>query len=80
MKPKFKFTANSAEPNDKSGIAVWQYTVLRCGVEVETFLQHSFDTFDAAYQIDTLIAAAWSLGEASGYAACESRVLNCLKA
>ena len=79
MKPKFEFTANSAAPDDKSGIAVWRYTEFRRGEEIETIVRQSFDAFDAAYAMNGLIDAAWHLGEAAGYAACERKVLDSLR-
>ena len=79
MKPKFEFTANSAAPDDKSGVAVWRYTDSRHGKEVEMIVRQSFDTFDAAYGMDGLIDAAWRLGESAGYAECERKVWDSLR-
>ena len=78
MKPKFEFRANSAELDDKSGIAVWRYTENRRGEEVEIIVRQSFDTFNAACGINGLIDAAWRIGEAAGYAVCERKVLDAL--
>ena len=79
MKLKFEFTANSAAPDDKSGVAVWRYTDSRRGEEVDMIVRQSFDTFDAAYGMNGLIDAAWRLGQDAGYAACERKVLDSLR-
>ena len=42
-------------------------------------VRQSFDTFDDAYGMNGLIDAAWRLGEAAGYAACERKVLDSLR-
>ena len=79
MKPSFEFTANSIEPGDKSGVGVWRYIDHKRGEEVEIVVRQRFDTFEGAHGMDHLIRAAWLLGEADGYAACERNVLNALR-
>lgn len=78
-KPKFEFMANSASPDDRSGLAVWRYTERHRGEEVEVVTRISFGTFAAAHEINTLIDAAWRDGEAAGYAACQERVLQAMR-
>lgn len=77
--PQFEFKANSTEPNDKSGIAVWRYTVQRRGEDVEVIIQQLFASFSEAFEINALVHAARADGEAVGYAECERRVLAGLR-
>jgi len=79
MKPTFEFMANSAATDDKSGVAVWHYTDSQRGEDVEMTVRQHFDTFPAAHGMNGLIDAAWRLGEAAGYAACERKVLDSLR-
>jgi hypothetical protein len=79
-KPKFEFTANSAAPDDESGVAVWRYTEERRTGDVEVVVRQDFPSFRAAYAMDGLLAVAWADGEAEGYANCERKVLGALRA
>ena len=76
--PKFEFHANSAAPDDKSGMAVWRYFKLSRGDEIEVIVRQPFDSFTAAHAINEVIEESWRAGEAAGYANCERRVLNAL--
>ena len=79
MKPSFEFQANSAAPDDKSGVATWRYTVQARGDDFEVVATQWFPSYEAASGINRLIAAAWADGEAVGYANCERRVLAGLR-
>lgn len=79
MKPKFEFMANSADAEDKSGIALWRYIDQKQDEDVEVVVRQLFATFEAAYRMNLLIEAAWRIGEAEGYADCEGKVLNGLR-
>jgi hypothetical protein len=74
--PYTERAANSAEADDKSGVAVWRYTNAR---EAEVIVRQRFDTFQAALGINELVRAAFCIGEAEGYAKCETSVLDALK-
>ena len=78
-KPKFEFMANSAAPEDESGVAVWRYTDARPSGDVEIVVRQGFPSFRAAHAIDGLIAVAFNAGEACGFAHCERGVLEALK-
>lgn len=80
MKPKFEFMANSAAPDDESGVAVWRYIDERRAGDVEVVVRQEFASFRAAHAIDGLIAVAFNAGEACGFAHCERGVLAALKA
>ena len=78
-KPKFEFMANSAAPEDESGVAVWRYTDERRTGTVEVVVRQEFQSFRAAHAIDGLLAVAFNAGEACGFARCERGVLAALK-
>jgi hypothetical protein len=78
-KPKFEFMANSGEPGDESGVAVWRYVETRRGDDVEVIVRQDFPSFRAAFAMDDLIAVAFAHGEAEGYAYCQRNVLDALK-
>jgi hypothetical protein len=78
-KPKFEFMANSAAPEDESGVALWRYTDERRTGTVEVVVRQEFASFRAAHEIDGLIAVAFHAGEACGVAHCERGVLEALK-
>lgn len=80
MKPKFEFMANSAAPEDESGVAVWRYVDERVTGDVEVVVRQEFPSFRAAHAIDGLIGVAFIAGEACGFARCERGVLEALKA
>lgn len=71
--------ANSAEPDDESGVAVWRYTDERRTGDVDVVVRQEFPSFRAAFAMDGLISQAFVAGEAQGYAHCERKVLNSLK-
>lgn len=77
-KPTFEFRANSAAPEDRSGVAIWRYTDNHRGEDVEIVVRQEFAEFSAAMGINSLLDAAWRLGEAQGYAACQRKVLDAL--
>ena len=78
-KPKFEFRANSAAPDDESGVAVWRYTEERRTGDVEVVVRQEFQSFRAAFAIHELLEVAWEDGESEGYALCERKVLAALK-
>lgn len=79
-KPKFEFLANSAAPNDESGVAVWRYTDPLRDNNTEIVVRQEFPSFRAAFAMDGLLSVAWQAGEAEGYANCERKVLGALRA
>jgi hypothetical protein len=54
-RPKFEFHANSAAPDDKSGMAVWRYFKLSRGDEIEVIVRQPFGSFAAAHEINAVI-------------------------
>ncbi len=76
MRPEFSYTANSVEEGDKSGLAVWRYTIQRRGEDVETIVRQRFDSFAEAHAINDLLIVAWEAGLRAGLRAGHERVCH----
>ena len=70
--PQFSFLANSAEPDDTSGVATWVYLTENRGDEVEVVVKLQFNSFIEATEINKMIAVAYSAGLRAG----DTRVCN----
>jgi hypothetical protein len=78
-KPQFSFVADSAEPDNKAGIARWAYTTERRGETVDVIVRQRFDSFDAAYAMDELIRVAFQAGCTRGEIRVRDAVLSALR-
>ena len=64
MRPQFEFTADSAEPELKSGEACWKYKEPETGL-VSTHTQR-FNSFTEAFQMNMFVAAMYERGRIIG--------------
>lgn len=79
QRPQFSFTANSANPEDESGMARWVVPVLYRGKwDVET-VSVEFQSFSEAHRMNNALYAVWTAGETTGRAACKLAVLAAME-
>ncbi len=74
MRPEFSFESNSTEGDDRSGVAVWRYTIQQRGKDVGHTLRQSFGTFAEAHEMNNLISVAWAAGVEAGHRRLLSRI------
>jgi hypothetical protein len=78
-KPRFEFTADSDEPCNKAGIALWVYSTDRRGETVDVIVRQRFDSFDAAYAMDELIRVAFQAGCTRGEIRVRDAILSAVR-
>lgn len=79
IRPRFSFLANSSKPEDRSGVATWEFPVPDRGQwDVQT-VSVTLQSFEHAHALNKLVDCAWTAGDATGYSRCEAKVLAGLR-